>query len=161
MKFIYLKDKSNDEKLIRAVAELLEKKYRRPIEISAYKDSRELALVDLKGNPTDLIVTFNLAGFDISTLTDGLSYNLVDSKFIHFLLHENLPNEKYLSKQLSISMFFYCVGNEYCDYLLKTYPEIPWLKELTGWNAEETQNTESNVACIVSAIEEVIRECRL
>ncbi|MBR6665222.1 MAG: hypothetical protein IKL22_05825 [Lachnospiraceae bacterium] len=161
MKFIYLKDKSNDEKLIRAVAELLEKKYRRPIEICAYKDSRELALVDLKGNPTDLIVTFNLAGFDISTLTDGLSYNLVDSKFIHFLLHENLPNEKYLSKQLSISMFFYCVGNEYCDYLWKTYPEIPWLKELTGWNAEETQNTESNVACIVSAIEEVIRECRL
>ena len=161
MKFIYLKDKSNDEKLIRAVAELLEKKYRRPIEICACKDSRELALVDLKGNSTDLIITFNLAGFDISTLTDGLSYNLVNSKFIHFLLHENLPNEKYLSKQLSISMFFYCVGKEYCDYLWKTYPEIPWLKELTGWNAEETQNTESNVACIVSAIEEVMRECRL
>lgn len=161
MKFIYLRDKNNDEKLIRMVAEQLECIYSQHIEFCACKDSRELALVDLNSNLAEIIITFNLAGFDISTLTDGLSYNLVNSKFIHFLLHENLPNEKYLSKQLSISMFFYCVGKEYCDYLLKTYPEIPWLKELTGWNTEGTQNTESNVACIVSAIEEVMRECRL
>ena len=150
-----------DESLVRIVKQYFEQKYAYNVEIYTCKNTSELAGLDLKQPPTDLIVTFNLAGFDISTLTDGLSYNLVDSKFIHFLLHENLPNEKYLSKQLSISMFFYCVGNEYCDYLWKTYPEIPWLKELTGWNAEETQNTEPNVACIVSAIEEVMRECRL
>lgn len=161
MKFIYLRSKEINEEMILSVAEYIKRIHRTSVEILACKDSLELAALDLKKNPAEVVVTFNLAGFDISTLTDGLSYNLVDSKFIHFLLHENLPNEKYLSKQLSISMFFYCVGKEYCDYLWKTYPEIPWLKELTGWNAEETQNTESNVACIVSAIEEVIRECRL
>ena len=161
MKFVYLYDENIDEDLVYTVTEHLKWSYRWEIEIHACKDSRELAVLDLKQSSPELIVTFNLAGFDISTLTDGLSYNLVDSKFVHFLLHENLPNEKYLSKQLSISMFFYCVGNEYRDYLLKTYPEMPWLKELTGWNIEETQNMESNAACIVAAIEEVMGECRL
>lgn len=160
MKIVYLKNKRMDEGFISSVAEKIEQIYGK-IEIHACKDIRELAMLDFKQNPSELIITFNLAGFDISTLTDGLSYNLVDSKFIHFLLHENLPNEKYLAKQLSISMFFYCVGSEYRDYLLKTYPEMPWLKELAGWNAEEGQNTESNVECIVAAIEEVMRECRL
>lgn len=161
MKFIYLNDKNIDENLVYMVAEHLNRIYSRKIEIYACKDCREFSILNLKQSSPELIITFNLAGFDSGTLTDGLSYNLVDSKFVHFLLHENLPNEKYLSKQLSISMFFYCVGSEYRDYLLKTYPEMPWLKELEGWNIEETQNVESNVACIVDAIEEVMGECRL
>lgn len=158
---IYLKEKRIDDSLVCIVKQYMEQKHGYNAEIYTYKNAFELANIDLKQNPTDLIITFNLAGFDIATLTDGLSYNLIDSKFIHFLLRENLPNEKYLAKQLSISMFFYCVGSEYRDYLLKTYPEIPWLKELRAWKAEEGQNTELNMTCIIDAIEEVMRECGL
>ena len=39
--------------------------------------------------------------------------------------------EKYLEKQLSISMFFYCADHDYYEYLLKTYPDIPYLKEIS------------------------------
>ena len=62
----------------------------------------------LSKDPFDLIITFDLVGFEQTTLMGGISYNLVNSKFVNFLLHENLQNEKYLSKQLSLSMFFYC-----------------------------------------------------
>ena len=61
----------------------------------------------------DLIITFDLVGFEQMTLMGGISYNLVNSKFVNFLLHENLQNEKYLSKQLSLSMFFYCADRKY------------------------------------------------
>lgn len=57
-----------------------------------------------------LIITFDLVGFEQTTLMDGILYNLVSSKFLNFMLRKNLANEKFLSRQLSISMFFYCRG---------------------------------------------------
>lgn len=102
----------------------------------------------------DLIITFDLAGFEQTTLMDGISYNLVNSKFVNFLLHENLKNEKCLSKQLSLSMFFYCAGEEYAAYLREHYPNIPYLKTLQG--SEETVE-----AAMRSAVGEVLAECHL
>lgn len=102
----------------------------------------------------DLIITFDLAGFEQTTLMGGISYNLVNSKFVNFLLHENLQNEKYLSKQLSLSMFFYCTDREYETYLRENYPDIPYLKTLQG--SEETVE-----AAMRSAVEEVLTECHL
>ena len=102
----------------------------------------------------DLIITFDLAGFEQTTLMGGISYNLVNSKFVNFLLHENLKNEKCLSKQLSLSMFFYCAGEEYAAYLREHYPDIPYLKTLQG--SEETVE-----AAMKSAVEEVLEECHL
>ena len=163
MKFIYLKSKDIDEHLVHTVADYFSILPGKSVEIHACKDSRELANIDLKKNPAEVVVTFNLAGFDICTLTDGLSYNLENSKFVHFLLEEHLPNERYLSKQLSISMFFYCVGKGYCEYLWRAYPEIPYLKYMEGWDFSKNLDDAraNNVSCIVEAIEEVIRECRL
>ena len=102
----------------------------------------------------DLIITFELVGFEQTTLMGGISYNLVNSKFVNFLLHENLKNEKYLSKQLSLSMFFYCAGEEYAAYLREHYPDIPYLKILQG--SEETVE-----AAMRLAVEEVLAECHL
>ena len=102
----------------------------------------------------DLIITFDLAGFEQTTLMGGISYNLVNSKFVNFLLHENLKNEKCLSKQLSLSMFFYCAGEEYAAYLREHYPDIPYLKALQGVK-------ETGEAAMRSAVEEVLAECHL
>lgn len=101
-----------------------------------------------------MIITFDLTGFEQTTLMGGISYNLVNSKFVNFLLHENLKNEKCLSKQLSLSMFFYCAGEEYAAYLREHYPDIPYLKTLQG--VEKTGE-----AAMRSAVEEVLAECHL
>ena len=108
----------------------------------------------LSKDPFDLIITFDLVGFEQTTLMGGVSYNLVNSKFVNFLLHENLQNEKYLSKQLSLSMFFYCADRKYETYLREHYPDIPYLRSLQG--SEETVE-----AAMRSAVEEVLAECHL
>lgn len=61
---------------------------------------------NLKKMEIDLLVTYNLAGFELSTLTDGLAYNLVDCRQLHLISREDLISEKYLEKDKSINMFF-------------------------------------------------------
>lgn len=111
----------------------------------------------------NLIITLDLIGFEQSTLTDGLSYNLLGSKLIHILLHRDLENEKYLNKQQSISMFFFCVGEQYFQYLKETYSNIPYLRKIEGVNADDRSGDicKGNISCITPLISEVIRECRL
>ncbi len=55
----------------------------------------------------DLLVSYNLAGFELCTLTDSLLYNLIDCRQFHFIKKRNLPNEKYLQKLKSINLFMF------------------------------------------------------
>ncbi len=108
----------------------------------------------LSAETFDLIITFDLAGFEQATLMGGISYNLLNSKFVNFLLHENLQNEKCLSKQLSLSMFFYCTGSQYEKYLRENYPDIPYLRSLD-------EAVDSIEAALKTAVDEVLDECHL
>jgi len=55
----------------------------------------------------DLLISYNLAGFEISTLTDSVLYNLLNCRQFHFINIPNLPNEKYLDRLLSINLFIF------------------------------------------------------
>ena len=61
----------------------------------------------LKAMEIDLLVTYNLAGFELCTLTDGLAYNLVDCRQLHIIEKSGIPGEKYLNKEKSINMFLW------------------------------------------------------
>lgn len=104
----------------------------------------------------DLIITFDLVGFEQTTLMDGILYNLVSSKFLNFMLRKNLANEKNLSRQLSLSMFFYCRWADYGKYLRGEYPEIPYLKVIP-----EDKFSEDAAGAMTAAVEEVLAECHL
>lgn len=121
----------------------------------------KLTCEDIRKAEADLFVNFNLAGFEQSTLTDGLAYNLLDCKQIHILLEQKLPNEKYLEKQLSISMFFYCLGREYYQYLSDRYPDIPWLREISSQGGENKDSSGMNANILCGIIQEVARICRI
>jgi len=111
----------------------------------------------LKTLQPDLLITTDLQGFEQRTLTDNIAFNLADCKQLHLLLHKNLPNESYLGKQLSIAMFFYCAGNAYYDELSSRYPDLPYLKQLEGWqDAAGKQAMEQNAAILCSVIKEVL-----
>lgn len=120
----------------------------------------QITCADIKKSEADLFVCFDLAGFEQSTLTDGIAYNLLDCKQIHILLEKELTNEKYLAKQLSISMFFYCADAEYCQYLREKYPDIPYLKAIEGWKEEENR-AEENAEILYGVIREIMRNCRM
>ena len=117
---------------------------------------------EIKSLSPDLLVTTDLAGFELCTLTDNISYNLLDCKQLHLLLHENLPNEPYLAGQLSISMFFYCAGDAYYDVLLRKYPNLPYLKKLPDWQDGAGEPAENqNGEILYAAFREVLRECAI
>lgn len=130
----------------------------RGVSVETFREEGIIRTQKLKD--VDLLITFNLAGFEQCTLTDSVSYNLFKCKQVHFILDRNLPNEKYLEKPLSISMFFYCIGEEHCKYLLGKYPDIPYLK------AMDIENIEQNNAMVITdalwkSICEVMKICKL
>lgn len=108
----------------------------------------------------DVLITVDLEGFEQSTLTDNISYNLLDCKQIHFILNRNLPNERYLKKPLSMAMFFYCTDDEYGKYLLEKYPDIPYLKAMDIENIEQDSVT-ANVDVLWKSVCEVMKICKL
>lgn len=117
-------------------------------------------ICDQKLKDVDLLITFNLAGFEQCTLADSISYNLFKCKQIHFILDRNLPNEKYLEKPLSMAMFFYCADDEYGKYLLEKYPDIPYLKMMNIGNIEQDGVT-ANVDVLWKSVCEVMKICKL
>lgn len=60
---------------------------------------------NLKKTQIDLLVTYNLAGFELCTLTDGLAYNLVNCRQFHFITEEKCFESEYLKKLRSMNMF--------------------------------------------------------
>lgn len=69
------------------------------------KERRDI-IGEIRALRPDVLVTVDLPGFEQRTLTDNISYNLLDCKQLHLLLHENPGNESCLAGQLSIAMFF-------------------------------------------------------
>jgi len=121
-----------------------------------------ITCADIKKSEADLFINFNLAGFGQSTLTDGVAYNLLDCKQIHILLKDKLPEERYLAKQLSISMFFYCTDFKYYKYLKDKYSDIPYLKAIDGWKEEwEENSSEENAETLCGIVREVLQICRI
>ena len=124
------------------------------VQVLEYYSQKDYLHTLLSKESFDLIITFDLAGFEQTTLMGGISYNLLNSKFVNFLLHENLQNEKCLSKQLSLSMFFYCAGSQYEKYLRENYPDIPYLRSLD-------EAASSMEVALKTAVDEVLVECHL
>lgn len=113
-------------------------------------------IAEIKAFHPDVLITTDLAGFEQCTLTDNISYNLLSCKQLHLLLHEKLSNEPYLAKQLSIAMFFYCAGDEYREYLIRKYPNLPSLKSLPAGQAGSR-----DAEVFYEVFQEVLRECKL
>ena len=124
-----------------------------------------ITCADIRKSEADLFINFDLAGFEQSTLTDGIAYNLLDCKQIHILLRDKLPGERYLAKQLSISMFFYCADLKYCQYLQSKYPDMPYLKAIEGWKKNGQENREDsiekNAEIFCDIVREVLEICRM
>lgn len=150
---------------------VLKEEVLRQIISQSYKNV-DFMILDTEGNcdlyrrirkeEADLLLTFELVGFERTTLTNNVSYNLLPCKQIHIITKDNLPNEKYLEKQLSISMFFYCTDSKYYQYLLKKYPDIPYLKETKGWkNSGDEESVETNAKILSDIITEVMQICHM
>lgn len=131
------------------------------IAVEVWGDTKPpITCADIRKSGAGLFINFDLAGFGQSTLTDGIAYNLLDCKQIHILLRDRIPEEKYLAKQLSISMFFYTADAGYGQYLRERYPDIPYLKTIEGWKKDEEESSAGDHAeKLCSIVREVMQLC--
>lgn len=91
------------------------------------KEKRPYLSRDIRNEDPDLLVSYDLAGFELTTLTDGLTYNLIDCRQIHIIKSDRLSNEKRLKEVMSINMFFFTKSRKTGDYLKENYPKIPFI----------------------------------
>ncbi len=87
-------------------------------------DARNI-MKEIREFAPDLMITEDLEGFEMCTLTDAVSYNLIHCRQLHLLLSEELSNERYLAKQLSLLMTFVCPDPARVAALKDKYPDIP------------------------------------
>lgn len=164
MKIVFLQEQTDGNGLIFAeFQKVLNREQSHKLMFIFYDSITEKNIcAKIKETAPDLIITTNLLGFEQKTLTDNLAFNLLDCKQIHLLLHENLINEVYLSKQLSISMFFYCLGEDYFRNIAKKYPNLPYLKKIDGWQIGESPNAvKTNAKILFGIVQEVLEQCGL
>lgn len=84
----------------------------------------------LEKDDFDLVVTFDMAGFEKGTQTGALFLNLLSCKTIHFLYGDKKEYVPYLANKLSLAMLFILLGeDENTAYRMKVkYPDIYYIK---------------------------------
>jgi len=152
-----------NQRVLKEFARILGRENNIEIACIHYLPEKRMDLIgEIRALQPELLISADLSGFEQCTLTDNIAYNLLGCRQLHLLLHEKLPGEQYLNKQMSIAMFFYCVGNAYCEYLRKLYPNLPYLKEIPGWHLGTDEKAAVENAEILRVVfREMLRECRM
>ena len=81
-----------------------------------------------------ILITENLAGFNLGTLSGGLAYNLINAIQLHIISNENKISESdymQLSKPLSLLMHFCCSANDSKSKLEAINQDIPYIEVTT------------------------------
>lgn len=69
-----------------------------------------------------LIITFDMAGFELRTTLDSASYNVMPYRMAHILPGEYPLYSKWLQESMNFSMFFYALS-ETAEEIKKNHPE--------------------------------------
>lgn len=92
------------------------------------KDGDQAALIPALEN-VDFICTLDMAGFDITTMTETFYYNICIAKQMHIIVHEK-EWKKYESGEFALNMYFFFPGEQ--EKLRKRYEQI---LDLYGYEA--------------------------
>lgn len=163
MKTVILTEQSiNNIRGMRSFKDKLTEEHRTEVTCLQYIPGERRDIIgEIKALRPDVLVTVDLPGFEQRTLTDNISYNLLDCGQLHLLLHENLRNESCLAGQLSIAMFFYCAGDTLYDRLTRRYPHLPYLKKLSdGGDKPDVQTEGDSGERYFRALQEMLGEWR-
>lgn len=79
----------------------------------------------------ELIVTFDLVGFERSTQSGSFLYNIIPVKSVHFVGPETeTVRERLQKRKISIALFFVFLGITEAQYkeIEKELPELPWMQ---------------------------------
>lgn len=125
--------RAQNENLRDVIETVKEKLQSRNFEVYTLDISKESDKKKVSGETLEeaaLLVTFELAGFEISTQSGSFLYNILPAKSIHFLSKELEEKKAWLqNRKMSIAMFFVGLDmdNGQCEEWKRALPLLPWL----------------------------------
>lgn len=131
--------------------ELQEKKYEVNI-IDLGKDipAHEKSGMIKQGQP-HLIITFDMAGFELRTTLDSASYNVMPYRMAHILPGEYSLYSKWLQESMNFSMFFYA-SVKTAEEIKKNHPEIENVYSVDTFSTPRWWDDENMVGELVDKI---------
>lgn len=144
-----------DQDYMEDVARILEESGQ---EVIIYRDASEEAFIrKTYVDKIDLLITFNCKGYEIHSLTNGISMNFINSKVLNVLYETEFEKREFLKDNpISISHFFYFEDKSLMETYMEEYPQIPFAKVMSGNGEEKTNGT-----MLYDSICEVLKMCYL
>lgn len=99
----------------------------------------------------DIIITLDLAGFELKTLTGECLFNTLPAKILNIIHGDQPEYHTFLSKKLSLSMLFYDMSGQ--DYQLPDkYKNMRYYYPVSQVTSSPTYDSDCNTSQILSDI---------
>jgi hypothetical protein len=87
---------------------------------------------EIRAEAPNLIVTEDLEGFEMTTLAEGVFYNLLRCRQLHLLWNLKEGFEEILRSHMSLNMYFSCQNEALEESLCRLNSDLTIAKELRG-----------------------------
>lgn len=130
-----------DQEYMEGVTEILEKNGQEVI-IYSYVAKDDMFIKKTYIDKIDLLITFNCKGYEMHSLTNGISLNFLNSKVLNILYEEEFEKRSFLQDNpISISNFFYFKTESLMKKYMVEYPQIPFAKVMNTKGEQKTNGT--------------------
>lgn len=84
----------------------------------------------LREKDPDYILTFDMAGFEKTTLQEGAAYEILYAKQLHVLLNSEEKHQKFLRRDQPLNFFFFVQGEKTAEKYKREYPQLLNIDEM-------------------------------
>ena len=118
---------------------------------------------EIRALDPDIVITFDLSGFELRTVSDTLSLNSIYARMAHILFHSTDHYGNLLKARQNLSMFTYVPENEDINACRSRYNEVPNIERFPkiDYKADLEEEHEANRRNIRSWWEEFRKEAMI
>lgn len=118
---------------------------------------------DIEEKSPDVIITFDLAGFELRTASDTLSLNRIYARMAHIIFSKKCLSDRSLKERQNLSMFTYIPNGYNIAEVMNKCPEVPNVFEFVkvSYKADTEPEHEENKVNIEKWWETFKREAML
>lgn len=105
----------------------------------------------IKQNQPHLIITFDMAGFELRTTLEHATYNVMPYRMAHILPGEYLLYSKWLQEPMNFSMFFYA-SDKTAEEIKKNHPETENVYSVDTFSSSRWWDDDNKIGELINKI---------
>jgi len=137
MKILFIINSSRHKKhnkLMNDVKTALESKHEYLLVDMAANKELHLLYRDIIASHANLVITFDMAGFELRTEGNETSLNLLTQRVVHLLFDKPYKYQAELSEWLNLSHFLFVPADTDIDEFVANHSNIPNVMAMPDWN---------------------------